>query len=93
MLVTDWADVGLVGPIPWLSVVSEWGIGMPMVFVGLNLMWTPEGLLNWLTKYVPWWHPEAKSIRLYGCFVSLLGVLSVMVGVSRILSALRIFVF
>jgi hypothetical protein len=61
-----------------------------MVFVGVNLVRTPEALLDWLAKHVPWWHPAEVSIRAYGCFISLLGGLSVAVGVLRIVSALRI---
>jgi hypothetical protein len=90
VLGTDRADIVPTGPIAWWSVASEWGIGIPMMFVGFSLMQTPEALLNWLAKHVPWWHPPEGSIRAYGCFTLLLGSLSVGVGVLRIVSAFRI---
>ena len=57
------------------------GGGIPALFVGLDWMLAPRDVLNWLAKHVPWWQPPVWSLRFFGCFVSLAGVLGATTGI------------
>ena len=89
VVVMDWGGPIPTDPLSWGSIISELGIGIPSVFIGLDLMLSPEGSLNWLAGHLPWWHPPVWNVRFFGCCLLLIGVLFTMLGISVALDALR----
>ena len=89
VVVMDWGGPISTDPLSWGSIVSELGIGTPLVFIGLDLMLSPEGSLNWLARHLPRWRPPVWNVRFFGCCLLLTGVLFTVLGISVALDALR----
>lgn len=70
-----------VNPLSWEYVVGLVGTGISAILIGLHLLLAPTDLLNLLSKLAPWWRPPTWSIRFFGCFLSLSGVLEMVIGV------------
>jgi len=89
-LVMDWGGPISTDPLSWGNIFSLLGLGIPMVFVGLDWMLTPEDFLNWLARHMPLNNPPKWTIRFFGCSVALTGVLPTAIGMSMACKALGI---
>ena len=91
--VMDWGGPIPTGPLSWGNIAALLGSGIPAIFIGLDWMLSPKDLLDWLAKHVPWWSPPAWSLRFFGCFVSLSGMLGTTMGILAAFEALGISIF
>ena len=83
LLAMDW-NRSVISPtlLAWGNVVGLVLGGIASILVGLDFVWCTKRVLDWLAKHVRWWIPPAWSLRLFGCFLSLEGVLATVVVMS-----------
>ena len=86
--VMDWEGPIPAGPLSWGNIVALICSGIPALLVGLDWVLAPKNVSDWLAKHVPWWRPPIWSLRLFGCFVSMGGLLGTAAGVLIALEAL-----
>lgn len=78
---------GPIDPTSWESICTVFSLAVPMVFVGLNIVMSPDVLLDWLSSRLHW-HPPTYSFRVFGCCLVLGGVMGLGLGILNTLVAL-----
>ncbi len=87
--VMNLGDLTRAEPLSWSYVMGLLGTGISTMLIALHLLLAPMDVLGLLNKLVPWWHPPAWSIRFFGFFLSLSGVLEMLIGISTAFELLR----
>lgn len=92
ILVAAMKEQGPTNPHSWESILGEFGLAVAIMFVGLDAVLSPKGLLDWLRKCkcLRRYHPANWALRLLGCLWLLGGGILLVSNVENVLLVLGV---